>query len=276
MFRGSDSAGNVKYIGRAKAVVKDVKDHTGKGRVKIQHPILGEIWAEYLTSPHQFDVPSMGDIVYVECDGAEHEFPVAWGNLTKGKDGQAEIPQAFKRTVPTNRGMYSPGGHLFEIDDGVHLPVPQLTDTAFSTENRGIRITTKAGNKVHLVEDSENQQQYILISDVNGNTIRLDYQDNRLSIIAVGKRVDRVGGDLEATIDGNNSTTSIGTSVFAGKGGTTLGNAGSTTQVLGSQVLLAGGGPSIVRLTDRSFGIGNMGAPVGSTIIQGSSKVFSG
>ena len=170
MFRGRNSEGNPKYIGRSQAVVKDNRDPLNRGRIIVDHPLLGEtVWIDYLRLPHQFDVPSIGDIVYVECDTGEYEFPIAWGNVTKGLDEAPEIPEAFKRVVPTNRGTYTPNGHMMEFDDGESKPTKSPSDKDLTTKNRGIRITSSANNKIHIIEDSENSTQYILIEDKNGN-----------------------------------------------------------------------------------------------------------
>lgn len=309
MFRTKDSSGQSKYSGRSKAVVIDNRDPLKRGRIQVNHPLLGETaWIDYLKLPNQFDVPSIGDIVYVECDTGEYEFPIAWGNVTKGLDTAPNIPEAFRRNVPTNRGSYTPGGHKIELDDGESKPTKSPNDKDLTTKNRGIRITSTANNKIHIIEDSENNKEYILIEDKKGNMIKLDYKDNELTIKSLGTtkfdtaedRTDTVGGNLivnvtgDATVtangnvsvstpgnatvsaDGNVQVTGQGTAEFKGSGGTNVGDGGSQTQVKGQQVLLAGGGPGVARLGDRAFGIGNLGAPVSSTIIQGSTKVLSG
>jgi hypothetical protein len=309
MFRIKDSYGRPKYVGRSRATVVDNRDPLKRGRILVDSPVLGEtVWINYLKLPHQFDVPSIGDVVYVECDGGEYEFAIAWGNITKGLDESPDLPEVFRRPVPTNRGMYTPGGHLLEFDDGESKPTKSPIDTDLTTKNRGIRITSSQNNKIHIIEDDDDSKQYILIEDKNGNMIKLDYKENELTIKSLGKtifdtaedRTDTVGGNLTVTVtgdanitaDGNvtvstpgNATVSAagnatisadGNAEFKGTGGTNVGDAGSTTQVKGSQVMLAGGGPGVARLGDRAFGIGNLGAPVSSTIIQGSTKVLSG
>lgn len=62
---------------------------------------------------------------------------------------------------------------------------------------------------------------------------------------------------------------------FAGSVSTTVGGSG-ITKVDGSLVLLGGGGLPVARLGDQVLGVGNLGAPVVSTIILGSFKVLSG
>lgn len=220
MFRGRDAKGNPKYIGRSKATVVDNRDPANKGRIIVDHPILGETaWLDYLKLPHQFDVPSIGDIVYVECDGGEYEFPIAWGNVTKGLDESPEIPEQFKRAVPSNRGFYTPGGHLVELDDGESNPTKSPKDTDLTTKNRGIRITSSANNKIHIIEDEDSSKKYILIEDAGGNLIKLDYQENQLTINSIGKtKIDTVQDKTE-TVGGNDSlsVTSDRTETIGGK-----------------------------------------------------------
>jgi hypothetical protein len=331
MFRTKDIQGNIKYSSRSKAKVIDNRDPLKRGRIRIEHALLGKTsWIDYLRTPGTFTVPSIGDLVYVEADTGEVQYPVAWGNVTKGLDENPELPEVFKRDIPTNRGMYTPGGHLFEMDDGEATLSNAPKDNDFTDKGRGVRLTTKAGNKIHIMEDETSGEQYILLEDKEGDYIKLDYKDKKVTIVSkdttlidtTGDRTDIIGGAWAVNVTGNatinvdgnvevnttdatintsgNATIAAGGNVdvtatdatinasgsatieaggnatFKGTGGTTVGDGGSQTQVMGSQVMLAGGGPGLARLGDRAFGVGNLGAPVSSTIIQGSTKVFSG
>lgn len=300
MYRTKDTYGVVKYSGRSKAKVLDNRDPLSRGRILIDHPLLGKTtWVDYLKLPHQFDVPSIGDIVYVECDTGEYEFPVAWGNVTKGLDENVQIPQAFKRAVPTNRGMYSPGGHLIEIDDGESKPTTSPKDTDLTTKSRGIRITSSSGHIIHINDDSENQVSSITIVDKNGDGIVFDAINKKVSMYSV-KDTDISAGEAMSINVGKAMTVSVpndqelhtvksfnvqasdvvqvqgNQATLSGDSMTTVGSSSSPTKVDGQQVMLAGGGPGVARLGDRTFGIGNLGFPVSSVIIQGSTKVTSG
>lgn len=282
MFRGSDSEGNPKYIARSKAVVLDNRDPLNKGRIIVDHPLLGNtVWIEYLRVPGFFSVPSVGDLVYVECDSGTHEFPVAWGNATKGKDASPEIPAVFKKDVPTNRGIYTPGGHTVEFDDGDATPGSDPKYDSRTTKNRGIRITSSSGHKIHIADDSENSVQSITIMDKEGDGVVFNAQTKEVNLISKGKMSisaeDTMSIDAP-TVNVSGDTIDISGSEVTVQGSTktTVGSSGSPTEVNGQQVKLAGGGPGVARVGDRAFGIGNLGAPVSSTIIQGSPKVLSG
>ena len=301
MYRAKSASGDSKYAGRSRAVVIDNRDPFHRGQIRVDHPLLGEtVWIDYLKTPGLFDVPAIGDIVYVECDTGEYEFPIAWGNVIKGSDDNTQIPEQFKRNIPSNRGLYSPGGQLIELDDGVSKPSSTPNDKDLTTKKRGIRITSSVNNKIHIVEDSENNNEYILIEDKNGNMVKLDYKNNELTIKSLGTtnfdtaedRTDTVGGNLTVNVTGNSIINATGDStitatgkatitatdkaVFKGTAGTDVGDSGSVTKVDGQQVMLAGGGPGVARLGDRVLSIGNLGAPATGTIIQGSTKVLSG
>lgn len=61
-----------------------------------------------------------------------------------------------------------------------------------------------------------------------------------------------------------------------GIAGSKIGSGSSITDIEGQLVNLAGGGTSVARVGDMCIGIGNLGAPVVSTIASGSPKVTSG
>lgn len=203
MFRTKDANGNVKYAGRSAAIVRDNRDPLNKGRIIVDHPLLGNtVWIDYLRVPGVFTVPSIGDLVFVECDAGMPEFAIAWGNVTKGKDANPEIPAQFKRTIPTNRGFYTPGGHFFEMDDGVATVTDNPDDKQFTTAGRGVRLTTRKGNKIHVIEDEDAAQHYILLEDVAGNMIKLDTQNKSIEINAVENQNNVIGKNYQIVVEG--------------------------------------------------------------------------
>jgi len=144
MFQTKDNVVNeIRYAGRSKAKVTDIDDPKKLGRIQVNHPLLGDtVWIPYLRMPHCYDVPDVDDVVYVECEAGYETHPVAWGNITKDKD--STIPDVFQRVSPTNKGFWTPDGHLIEFDDG----------SGPLKSGRGIRFTTSNGARVHI--DAEN------------------------------------------------------------------------------------------------------------------------
>lgn len=181
MFRLIDENNKVKYAGRSKAVVLDNRDPLNRGRIIVDHPLLGPtVWIDYLMTPGQFNVPSIDDVVYVEADGGYAEFPIAWGNVIMGEDASPDTPQEFIRDIPTNRGWKTPGGHILELDDGIATVIQEVDDTNFTTKNRGIRITTSGGNKIHIAEDSDNSSESILIENNDGSSFLIDKTNKKM------------------------------------------------------------------------------------------------
>lgn len=189
MFRTEDANGNIRYAGRSKAVVTDNRDPMNRGRITVDHPLLGDtVWIEYLHSPGMFSVPSIGDLVYLECDSGVQEYPFAWGNETKGLNSAPEIPSKFRRDIPTNRGFYTPGGHFIEMDDGEATITQNPDDKQFTTDSKGIRVTSSTGNKIHISEDPATGEQ-ILIEAKNGNKIKMDTTSNEILITNIEGKI---------------------------------------------------------------------------------------
>lgn len=153
-----------KIIGTSRAVVLDNVDPKKRGRIRVKHPLLGEtVWIDYLKNPGQFDVPSVGDIVYLEADCGDAAYPIARGCIVKGKDGDLSTPEAFQRSAPSNRGLYSPDGHLIELDDG-RGPLKQ---------EKGVRLTTSGGIKIHALEGTPAESK-VLIELPSGMLLEID------------------------------------------------------------------------------------------------------
>lgn len=205
MFQTRDeSFGTIKYAGRSKAKVLDINDPAGRGRIVVDHPIIGVTgWIPYLTAPGMFSVPSVDDIVYVECDCGFESHPIAWGNLNKGDNSSADssVNEAFTRIGPTNRGFYTPGGHLIEFDDG---------STVLGTD-KGIRITTSDGTMLHLKEDPVDQG--VLLETSNGQIIEINGLQDTIDITTSGGlaiSMDGLADTVDLTANGGTSVSMDG------------------------------------------------------------------
>lgn len=186
MFQIMDNiSGNIKYVGISRAVVIDNNDPLKRGRIRVNSPVLGETaWIPYLTSPGTFTVPEPDDVVYIQCDGGYYTHPIAWGNLNRGADDDLQFPEEFQRVSPTNRGFYTPDGHLIEFDDGSDI----------AGTNKGIRITTSDGSKVHI--KSEPTDSSINIETPGGALVNVDGTNDKITAqVAFGDTIEISAAD---------------------------------------------------------------------------------
>ncbi|NBO09810.1 MAG: hypothetical protein EBV30_10845, partial [Actinobacteria bacterium] len=88
-----------------------------------------------------------------------------------------------------------------------------------------------------------------------------------------GKGGANVTSDGSVTISGKGGAkvSSNGSAELSGKGGTDVGSGSSMTNIKGTMVNLAGGGMPVALVGGQVIGVGNLGAPVVSNIVQGSS-----
>lgn len=167
MFITVDEAtGLLKFTGASKAKVISNDDPQARGRIVVDHPMLGETtWIPYLQLPWSFTMPEPDDLVFVSCEAGSEHHAYAWGSAIAGDDGNLDtLPDAFQRTSPTNRGFYTPGGHLIEYDDGDGL----------TKDGQGIRITTSGGNIISILEDTTAEQGLITLETAGGAKLTID------------------------------------------------------------------------------------------------------
>lgn len=166
MFQVDDiSSGEQKIVSRSKARIIDNQDPQKKGRVRVFHPLLGETgFIPYLSAPGSFSVPDIDDVVFVEAEAGYPTHCLSWGNLNSEDNGSPAFPDVFQRVIPTNRGFFTPDGHLVELDDG-----KGITNTG-----QGIRITTSGGNKITILEDTTATEGLITLETSGGLTLTLD------------------------------------------------------------------------------------------------------
>lgn len=144
---------------------------------------------------------------------------------------------------------------------------------------------TKADKKMEFYAQ-ENKVIYdatgISIVDKNNNEFK--FTSAGMNMKAIDKMTLQATGDATLKSDakvtvqgaGGVDVKSDASVTVSGTGGTDLGSGSSSTTVKGQTVALAGGGLAVARVGDQVIGTGNLGAPVISTIVQGSPKVTSG
>lgn len=105
---------------------------------------------------------------------------------------------------------------------------------------------------------------------------KLDIDDAGTLTLSIAKDLNLViEGKYTVSSKGDISFSSDAKVSFIGKGGTEIGDSGSVTDIKGSIINLAGGGLGVALLSSECIGVGNLGGPVISNIVEGSSKVFA-
>jgi uncharacterized protein involved in type VI secretion and phage assembly len=151
-----EAGGHAKGV--AVAIVRDNKDTTGMGRVKVSFPWHSQAqeshWARVATpmaGPKRgiYFLPEVNDEVLVAFDRGDVRFPYVIGSLWNGKDAPPETNGDGKNDV---RVIHSRADHKITINDGSQPLVQiELADGKRVTLNRdGIELDDKQGNKVTL------------------------------------------------------------------------------------------------------------------------------
>lgn len=255
MFQVEDlSSGEHKIVSRSKAVVIQNDDPQKKGRIRVLHPLLGETsYIPYLCAPGSFSVPDVGDVVYVECDCGYETHPIAWGNLNKQTDGEPDYPEEFQRVTPSNRGFFTPGGHLIELDDG----------KGTESEGQGVRITTANGNKISVLEDSTAPSGLITIETSGGSKITIDGEQDSIQLTTSS------GNSLELSAD-NGFTTDVS------EGQATISQNDGQVEVTGQEsVTLKDGVGAELNLKSGKVALGNSSAELLDLINQALAQLIT-
>ena len=125
------------------------------------------------------------------------------------------------------------------------------------------------GNSVKVNKSTKD----VTISHSSGNKIEIDQAGKETKVVKSDLTVS-VDGNSEETVKGNKEFKVDGNLELAGKGGTKIGSAASSTMVNGSSIVFGAGGTPCARLSDSVQAVGNLGAPIIGTIITGSGKVM--
>lgn len=167
-----ESGGHAKGV--AIAIVSEIKDASGQGRVKVKFPWYenqeSSYWARVATpmagkNRGIYFIPEIGDEVLVAFERGDMRFPYILGSLWNGREQSPEINADGKndvRMIKTRKGhkiTFKDGskglvrielndGKYFEIDDN-HI---ELKDTGGNsiTLDKGGKIVVKAATKLSL------------------------------------------------------------------------------------------------------------------------------
>lgn len=202
--------------------------------------------AAFTDSPKSLNVPEVGDEVCVifPFDDIYHPFYLGyWNTGTTGQSYlQADYPNTFGFIYANLKARFNKSTKIGEI---VHS-----SGSSIAVDADGNLVVTGA-------------------KDITHNAA------GKLNLVSGGDLNITSGGKVNISATGDMTFTATGNLVLSGTSGTKIGSDSSITQVLGTVVQLGGPGGSPVALVGSSMvmGVGNLGAPVISQILTGSSKV---
>lgn len=221
-----------------------------------------------------FVVPKVGDEIEVEIDVEDVSLPEPrWTCMIYSE--AADIDPIFKTNYPFRMGWKSNSGHYLLFDDKEGQEMLAL----FHKIGTYLQIDKEGTWLEHIVKDKVSNilaNMTVVVGADESHTVT-----GLFSVNAQGK----IALNTQAAMD----LLAQGELKAAGKGGTTVGDSSAATKVEGTQLevnapttifnsstVQAGGATPVARLGDQCIGTGNLGAPVVSTIIQGSAVLGAG
>ena len=170
-------AGRARLFGVFSAVVTDVQDPDGQGRVRVRLPWVDEddgdsatAWARLATMMAGADrgtwfVPEVDDEVLISFIAGDPRWPVVVGALWNGADGPPEAMNSGNDL----RSITTRSGHVLRFDDTSGATKVELLTTGGHT----LRLDDAAGGTITL-------------SHTNGATIEID-ASGKVSITALSQ-----------------------------------------------------------------------------------------
>lgn len=158
------------------AIVRDVEDPEGIGRVKLEYPwresTARSSWARIAVPMAGADrgtyfVPEPGDEVLVAFASGDIDHPFVVGGLWNGEDGPPVDDPDGDNDL---RRITSRNGHELTFDDG--------------DDGGSITIETASGHRIHV--DDTSGEEAITIADTGGNEVHLDGTTGDLDISSSG------------------------------------------------------------------------------------------
>mgnify|MGYP001559438219 CR=1 FL=1 len=211
-----------------------------------------------------FWVPQVGDQIEIEINAEdENANPKYIRMLYSDED---EIADVFKENYPYRMGWATRAGHIFYFDNKAEALAVRLMHklgTGFEWDKDGNEIKKVVKNLIETIGGDIKREIKGQVEELFKAEVKRIYD---------GKVTETFKKDLTQKVQGSYSIEGKTASV-KGKTKTEIGSSSSPTEIQGQIVNLAGGGAPVAKVGSQAIGVGNLGAPVVSTIIDGSVKV---
>jgi len=196
MFGHYDEDRN-KLWGKYRAICVDVHDPERKGRIRVYCPaVYGEDWSDWAypnLPPNFFGLPKEGDMVWVEFEGGDPEYPI-WTGIWFEDSVEDNHPPLTSRTGVVDHDMKDHESHPIDsverkpFRDGKyydpHVTVLHHSHTGLviyvddsPNKKGGLYIRDRAGNEIKILD---NEDSSFVIEDMNGHKVTLGKDTIRL------------------------------------------------------------------------------------------------
>ena len=282
LMRGTvREAGDRRQIGGvATAIVRDIRDPEGLGRVKVDFPWRTDsgagvsvtdgddrahsYWARIATlfagaGRGSFFIPEVGDEVLVAFEHGDPGRPIVLGALWNSEDTPPESMDGEGKNHI--RAIHSRGGHIVRLVD--------------DTENQAakVEIISQGGHKLTL--DDEGGQGKIELKTAGGHTLTFDDAGGKATLAdSGGNKLEfdanagalqvQVSGNAEQQVGGNLTISVSGSATISAPSGVTL---DSSSVKLGTGASLALVNETLLTLFNSHMHVGNMGAPTSPPVV---------
>jgi uncharacterized protein involved in type VI secretion and phage assembly len=282
LMRGTvREAGDRRQIGGvATAIVRDIRDPEGLGRVKVDFPWRTDsgagvsvtdgddrahsYWARIATlfagaGRGSIFIPEVGDEVLVAFEHGDPGRPIVLGALWNSEDTPPESKDGEGKNHV--RAIHSRSGHIVRlVDDTEHQAAK-------------VEIISQGGHKLTL--DDEGGQGKIELKTAGGHTLTFDDAcgkatladsgGNKLEFDAnAGALQVQVSGNAEQQVGGNLTISVSGSATISAPSGVTL---DSSSVKLGTGASLALVNETLLTLFNSHMHVGNMGAPTSPPVV---------
>lgn len=266
--------------GVATAIVRDIRDPDGLGRVKVDFPWridsgagvsvtdgddrAHSYWARIATlfagaGRGSFFIPEVGDEVLVAFEHGDPGRPIVIGSLWNSEDTPPESMDGEGKNHV--RAIHSRSGHIVRLVD--------------DTENQAakVEIISQGGHKLTL--DDEGGQGKIELKTAGGHTLTFDDAGGKASLAdSGGNKLEfdansgalkvQVSGNADQQVGGNLSISVSGSATISAPSGVTI---DSSSVKLGTGASLALVNETLLTIFNSHMHVGNMGAPTSPPVV---------
>lgn len=219
-----------------------------------------------------FWVPQVGDQIEVEINAADETAnPKYLRSIYSQED---DIAAEFKENYPFRMGWRTRAGHILLFDNKAEALLVMFAHkigTGFKWDKDGNEIKTIVKDLVESIGGEIKREVKGQVTEMFKAEVSRTFAAKVMETYK-NDLVQDIQGSLTAKIKKDLMLEANGSAALKGKGGTMIGSPAAPTEVQGSMVNLSGGGLPVAKVGSQCIGVGNMGAPVVSNIVDGSTK----